>query len=86
MKSVEWVKRNVCAGCRDDRYNRGIGFVEREGIDAPVTCDKCWSLKPENIVYSRHAKKWYCRARSDHYSHWLADWDRTGRKPTWRYW
>jgi RNA polymerase sigma factor (sigma-70 family) len=68
MKSVDWIKHNVCSGCRQDRYNMGRGYAERPGIDAPVMCDHCWHI-PNAIVYSRSKKRWYCTA-SDKESHW----------------
>ena len=37
-------KKRRCQGCRNNRYNMGAGYVERKGIDAPVTCSECWSL------------------------------------------
>lgn len=42
--------KKLCSGCRNERYNFGKGFVEREGIDAPVTCTQCWSFEDAKIV------------------------------------
>lgn len=46
-------KKKMCVGCRNNRYNMGVGFVERAGIDAPVTVDECWHLKSATIVKKR---------------------------------
>lgn len=43
-------KKKMCSGCRNDRYNMGVGFVERQGIDAPVTCEECRYLKEAQVV------------------------------------
>lgn len=43
-------KKKMCSGCRNNRYNMGRGFVEREGIDAVVTSDECWNLKDSRVV------------------------------------
>jgi hypothetical protein len=59
----------------------GRGFVEREGIDAPVTCDHCWHLKPENIHYSRRAKQYYCSLSSNHRDWMIEMWERDGKRP-----
>lgn len=46
-------KKRMCSGCRNNRYNMGKGFVEREGIDAVVTVDECWSLKDAKVVLNK---------------------------------
>lgn len=38
-------KLKRCAGCRYNRYNMGVGYVERPGIDAPVTVEECWNFE-----------------------------------------
>lgn len=43
-------KKKLCAGCRNNRYNMGVGFCERPGIDAVVTSDECWSLESATVV------------------------------------
>lgn len=84
-KTKEETKR-LCAGCRYERYNFGKGYVERPGIDAPVVTDYCWHLDPEKAVYCRGAKKWVMPCHSSLREQWYAEWAKTGRKPTWRYW
>ena len=54
-RTIDAAKR-LCSGCYYDRYNHK-GLCERPGIDAPVTCDKCWSLELDRIVYNRKAKR-----------------------------
>ena len=46
-------KKKMCAGCRNNRYNMGNGFVERAGIDAVVTVDECWSLETAKVVLKK---------------------------------
>lgn len=43
-------KKQLCVGCRNNRYNKGRGFCERPGIDAPVTCDECWHMGSARVV------------------------------------
>ena len=57
------IKREVCHGCMQDRYNHK-GLCERPGIDAPVTCERCWSMTPENIEYDPRWKRYYCKSGS----------------------
>ena len=59
---IAMVKRTVCGGCRHDRYNMGVGYCERPGIDAPVTTTKCWHLDRETVTWK--SGRWQCRARS----------------------
>ena len=54
------IKMEVCPGCSHERYNCR-GTCERPGIDAPVTCDRCWHMTPENIDYDRRWKRYYCK-------------------------
>ena len=42
--------KKMCAGCRNNRYNMGNGFVERAGIDAVVTTDECWGFQSATVV------------------------------------
>jgi len=42
-------KKELCIGCRANRYNMGRGYRESE-IDAIVTCDACWSLSKAKVV------------------------------------
>ena len=74
--------KRLCSGCYCDRYNHR-GLCERPGIDAPVTSERCWSLKPEHCVYVRGAKRWVMTCHSGHYQRWLTEWHETGKKPTW---
>ncbi|MCK4668259.1 hypothetical protein KAU33_16020 [Candidatus Dependentiae bacterium] len=55
------IKREICPGCNQDRYNHK-GMCERPGIDAPVTCERCWHMTPDNIQYDRRWKRYYCEA------------------------
>jgi hypothetical protein len=41
-------KKKLCSGCRANRYNMGVGYQESK-IDAPVTCDECWSLSSATL-------------------------------------
>jgi hypothetical protein len=50
MMTTKSEKKKLCSGCRNNRYNMGVGFVERQGIDAVVTCNECWSLATAKIV------------------------------------
>jgi hypothetical protein len=36
-------KKKLCAGCRSERYNMGVGYQE-DSTAALVTCQECWSL------------------------------------------
>lgn len=81
MKPISWIKANVCSGCRHNRYNQGVGYAEREGIDAPVTVDKCWSLTPDNIKYSRRAKTYYCLCGDSRRMYMIRAWEREGKRP-----
>lgn len=58
---IDMIKKNVCRGCRQDRYNHQ-GMCERPGIDAVVTSEKCWHLNPGNIHFDRRWKRYYCDA------------------------
>ena len=55
------IKQTICPGCRQDRYNHK-GLCERPGIDAVVTSDNCWHMRPENIQYDPFWKRYYCLA------------------------
>ena len=52
------VMRKVCPGCRHNRYNRGKGYTERAGIDAPVTCHMCWHVP--TVRYDRSKCRYAC--------------------------
>lgn len=43
-------KKQLCSGCRANRYNMGRGYVENPGIDAVVTVDECWHLASATVV------------------------------------
>jgi len=55
----ERFKREVCPGCRSQRYNYP-GTCERPGIDSVVRSEYCWSM--DTISYDRKKKKWQCPA------------------------
>ena len=55
------IKSEVCPGCRQDRYNHK-GMCERPGIDAPVICEKCWHMTPDNIQFDRRWRRYFCAA------------------------
>lgn len=76
----------LCHGCQSDRYNRGRGYCERAGIDAPVQVDNCWHLDVTKALYCRAKKIWVMPCHTGRYQQWLAEWAETGKKPTWRYW
>lgn len=46
-------KKKMCSGCRNNRYNMGVGYSERTGIDAVVTCEECWSLETAKVVLKK---------------------------------
>lgn len=53
MTISKLAKKKLCSGCRNNRYNMGVGFVERPGIDAVVTCNECWSMKTAKVVMKK---------------------------------
>lgn len=81
-RSKNEVKRLLCGGCYQDRYNHP-GLCERPGVDAPVTSRFCWNNDPAKAVYCRPRKAWVMPCHSDARKQWLAQWARTGRKPGW---
>jgi hypothetical protein len=42
-------KKKLCVGCRDNRYNMGVGYQE-SSVDAAVTCKECWSLASATLT------------------------------------
>jgi len=42
-------KKKLCSGCRNNRYNMGLGYRE-SSVDAVVTCTECWSLEDAKVI------------------------------------
>lgn len=77
--------KRLCVGCRFDRYNYK-GTCERPGIDAPVLCEKCWSLKPEHRIYCRRVKRYVMTCHTGLREQWDVQYQQTGKEPRWRPW